>query len=57
MNTNILAIATLAVLCVNSLLAVWQVIVIVKFERLLAAASQGAADHFEKLRKVRQMGV
>lgn len=42
---------------VNVVLGAVQLYVIGKFARLLAAASQGAADHFEKLRKVRQVGV
>jgi hypothetical protein len=42
---------------VNVLLAGYALFVIIRFERLLANASQGAADHFEKLRSVRQVGV
>jgi hypothetical protein len=38
-------------------LNVVQLYVIIKFWRVLTAASQGSADHFEKLRKVRQVGV
>jgi hypothetical protein len=38
-------------------LGVVRIVLTVKFKRLLASASQGAADHFEKLRKVRQVGV
>ena len=41
----------------NVLLCGYSLFVIVRFERLLKNASSGAADHFEKLRKVRQMGV
>jgi hypothetical protein len=42
---------------VNVGLAIYQSVVIIRFERLLKNASSGAADHFEKLRKVRQVGV
>ena len=41
----------------NVLLCGYSLFVIIRFERLLSNASQGAADHFESLRKVRQMGV
>ena len=41
----------------NVLICGYSLYVIIKFERLLAAASNGAADHFEKLRKVSQQGV
>jgi hypothetical protein len=33
------------------------IVVILRFERLLTNASNGAKDHFEKLRSVRQVGV
>jgi hypothetical protein len=42
---------------INVLLCGYSLFVIIRFERLLKNASSGAADHFEKLRKVRQMGV
>jgi hypothetical protein len=42
--------------CVNAGLAVWQTIVIVRFETLLTNASEGAHNHFETIRKVRQRG-
>ena len=53
MNTHILIALTAA----NGLLAIGELIVILRFERLLKNASAGAADHFEKLRSVRQVGV
>lgn len=46
-----------ALTAINVAFGAYQLIVIRKFERMLAAASAGAADHFEKLRKVRQVGV
>jgi hypothetical protein len=41
----------------NVALGVTQVVMIVKFSRLLNNAANGAADHFEKLRSQRQVGV
>jgi len=43
-------------IAVNCTLGVWQTWVIVRFERLLARASDGACDHFETVRKLRQRG-
>lgn len=40
----------------NVLLCGYSLFVIVRFERLLENASAGAANHFETLRKVRQIG-
>jgi len=56
-NLALLSGVLIALLFVNTVLAIGQLIVILKFERLLANASDGAKDHFEKLRSVRQMGV
>jgi hypothetical protein len=56
-NLDLFAAALIALLIVNVALAATQLLIISKFERLLTDASNGAADHFEKLRKVRQVGV
>lgn len=47
----------IALTSLNVLLCVYSVFVIVRFERLLKNAANGASDHFEKLRGQRQMGV
>jgi hypothetical protein len=47
----------IGLISLNCLICGYAIFVILKFERLLGNASAGAADHFEKLRKVRQMGV
>jgi hypothetical protein len=44
-------------IAVNCALGIWQTIVIIRFERLLTNASDGAHNHFEAIRKVRQRGV
>jgi hypothetical protein len=41
----------------NVLLGIYSIFRVVRFQRLLAKASKGAANHFETLRKIRQVGV
>jgi hypothetical protein len=52
MSVHVLA----GLVALNCALAVWQTIVIIRFERLLTNASDGAHNHFEAVRKVRQRG-